>query len=59
MSPVLLDIVNFIGWIIFTITYREPKETKGKCLLKELNSTLFGMLLHQNSKHLKGQLGPL
>ena len=58
MSPVLLDIVNFIGWIIFTITYREPNKQRENACSKN-PSTLLGMLLNQNSKHLKGQLRPL
>ena len=33
-APVLLDVVNFITWIISTITYRNPKHKMKHCCVK-------------------------
>ena len=56
MSPVLLDIVNFIGWIIFTITYRKPKTNKGK-MLAQRTLLLFLECFYIKILNIKGQLG--
>ena len=45
-APVLLDVVNFITWIISTITYRNPKHKMKHCCVKISqfsNASMFNM----------------